>query len=103
MKLTLKERILVVNSLSAQGSYEDLIIRKDAIEKIGLLQDELEKFEVKTTENGGLAWNEEGASKKFDIKLSTLESEYIKRQLKKLSDQEKLTADLLEVYKMFNK
>ena len=103
MKLTLKERILTVNVFPAEGSYEDLIVRKDAIEKIGLTQEEIKDFEVKTLDGGGLQWNEEGASKEFEIKLSTLEKEYVKKHLKKLSDQEKLTVDLLEIYGKFDK
>lgn len=102
--LSLLERVILSGSvLSNMGSYEYLILKKDILNKIAVTQEELKKFEIKSTEQGGLSWNEKGSKSKFEIEFSDMEKNEIKLSLKKLSDEKKLTDEMFSLYEIFAK
>ncbi len=104
--LTLLERILIPGILRQEGKYESLIVIKDLKKKVGLTQDEVKKYDIKTIGEGKesrLSWNEKGAKAKFPYTFTELEKLELKLALKKLNDEEKLNADLIPTYEKFVK
>lgn len=101
MKIKLLDRIILINLLPQEGKFESLIIREELIEKLQLTQDELEKYKIKTNEDNHLIW--EDTKDEFEYEFTTLETNAIKDQLKKLNKEEKLTAGHMNIYKLFIK
>jgi hypothetical protein len=103
MKLKLLDRIVLGSLLPKEGKYEDLIVTEDIKKKVGLKQEEIEEYEVKTLDGGGIGWNPIGAQSEFEIEFAELETGVIKKTLEKLNTDEKLTAETIGIYKLFCK
>ena len=104
--LSLKERISLSGILPQEGDYSFLIVKRDILKKIAVSQDELKKFEIKTVQGekgqgSFLTWNAKGEKEKFNYSFTDLEKNELKLALKKLSDDKKLTEDLLGLYEIF--
>lgn len=101
VKFTIKDRIVLPPILPSQGSYSDMIVRRDLIEKITLTQEELTEFEIKTEDNR-ITWNEE-KQRDFEIDLTELEYTLTKEALEKLDTNKEITDDFVELYGKFCK
>lgn len=97
MKFSVKDRIVLPPILPSEGSYTDMVIRRDLIEKLTLSQKEIEEFEVKV-DGGQITWDEKKAKEK-DVELTELELGLLRKSLKKLDDDKKLTDDFIDLYK----
>ncbi len=97
-----KDRLLLVNILPSQGSFEDLIISKDIKSKIDFKQEDLELYEIKTIENNNVTWSAEKDTW-IEIEFTEAEKNFISTTLKKLSEDKKLNVDLIDLYKFFTK
>lgn len=102
MKLSLKDRITLPQLFPKEGKFETLIIISDINKKILLTQEEIEKYEIVSEENS-VRWNKEGINAEFDINFTESEKNTIGNILKKLSEDEKLPVDFLDMYKLFVK
>ena len=102
MKIKLIDRITLPSIFPEKSSFEKLIIIGDINNKIKITQDEITKFDIKTKDNS-VTWNEEGAKSEFDIEFTESESNMIAELLKKMSKEETLTVQTLELYKLFVK
>lgn len=97
LKLNVLERLALPSIMPDEGAFEDLIIRKELLVKLGFTQTDLEKYEIKQNGNN-ISWNEKG-NEFMGFELTTLEGEYIKKELKRVNEQKKLKDSLLDVYK----
>lgn len=102
MKIKLIDRITLPSIFPEKSSFEKLIIVGDIQKKITFTQEEVKDFEIKT-ENNMVTWNQKGGTTEFDIDFTESESNMIVDLLKKLSKEEALTAQTLQLYKLFVK
>ncbi len=102
MKLTLLDRIMLLNILPVEGNIKTLIIVKDLTKKIEITRDELNKYEIDSSEEGKLKWNSEGVLAGFEIEFTQLETNEIVKVLKKLDKENKLSINLMPLIDLFN-
>ena len=98
MKLTLLERIVLPSILPAKGTFENMIVRRDIMERVKINQEELEKYQIKSLD-GGLKW--EPTADEFDYEFSEIEKILIVQSLKSLSEKGEISPDHLSLYKKF--
>lgn len=103
MKLKLIDRLTLPTIFPQKSSFEKLIIIDDIKKKIALTQKEIKDFEIETTTENTIKWNEKASTKEFDIEFTESEVNMIADQLKKLSKEEALTARTFQLYKVFVK
>lgn len=104
--LSLRERIAMSGIFPAQGDYSFFIVKKDILKKVGISQEELKKYGIKTieSEKGSLlTWSAVGEKAKFSYEFSDLEENEIKLCLTKLNEEKKLSEDLIGLYEAFVK
>ncbi len=104
--LTLGERISVSTMLPAEGNYGFFIVKKDLLAKVGVSQEELKKYKIETKLSedqklSWLTWNEAGTKARFDYEFTELEKNEIKLALTKISNENKLTDSLINLYEIF--
>lgn len=101
MRLTLKERLVIMTILPKEGNYVKMTIKSDIISKIKISQEDITSLDVVEKENGSIQWDgTKDTEKEFD--LTELEEKMIKDELKKLDDAEKLNDETLVIFKKFN-
>jgi len=101
MKITFLERAALTQILPKEGSFETLILVKDIQEKVSLKQEELEYHKTgEPDQNGNVLYKD--LMKEYDIEMSKSEVSIVKDNLKQLSDEKKLTLDMLTLYEKFN-
>ena len=99
MKMGVKDRLMVVQLLPKEGNLIALRLIKDITQKTELTQEEMKQIEMKPTQTGGVLWDDK-KEKKFGkrlIKLSSAEIGYMKDQVKKLDEKEKISRDAFEL------
>ena len=101
VELNLLNRIVLPSILKNEGKFEEMIVVKDIKKKISITQEEVKNFEIFTTKEGNMGWNEEGSKKIFEYEFTELEEKAIKEGLNKLNNESKLTEDHIELYKLF--
>lgn len=99
MDLTLRDRLLLGTILPGKGKFEDLIVRDDILKKVGVKQEEVEKYGIKQQDRGGLTWKQ--TDDVFPTEFTELESSLIKKSLKELSDKGELATECVTLYRSF--
>ena len=100
MELTLKDRIILTTIFPKETSFEKMIIKRDIMKKIDITPEEVEKYEIVSSEKG-VTWKIEGNTTTIEVELSESEVNFIATILKELSAQEKITDELYDIYKLF--
>lgn len=109
VNLTLRERYSVAHQMvPSQGTFEDLIIGKDIKDKTEFIQEEINKFKIKTESQGNFSkttWDEEHpeAKSEFPIEFTELEFNMVKNSLKEKSKAKQLHIDYVDLYRKFDK
>ena len=98
MKLSIGDRINILQILPKKGSYLKLVVIEDLQKKIGITQDEIVKHNIITKDNE-ITWQIEKEINEFDFKK--LEIIEIESALIELSKANELTADTFNLYKLF--
>ena len=102
MKLTVLERLLLLNMLPAEGSYSNLKLLRVAKESLSFDDQENKILNFRIEGSGDTArtlWNE-GVEDK-EIKLGEIVTQMIVKSLKKLDEEEKLKAEHESLYSKF--
>jgi len=99
MKLNVLERLMLLNMLPKEGSITVLKLLRVLKEELSFSEEE-NKALVFKQEDEQLMWNSEGDVVK-DIKIGEIMTELIKKELKKLNDEEKLTDAHIDLYEKF--
>ena len=102
--LGISDIMSIVNLLPQEGRFEDLIIADDIKKKCQITQKEIKDFEIKSVVRDNqvmMQWNDD--TKKWSYSFTDAENGIISKLLKKASDEEKLGAHHLDLYKMFVK
>lgn len=102
MKLTLGQRIQILQIIPNKGDIKTLRIVKDLESKLTITQEEIVKYEFTVTEDGkNYTWNKEGVLTEIDYELSELEISEVKKALQKLEEAKELQKNMLELYDKF--
>lgn len=98
------KRITLSQFLPQKGNFESLIITKSIDKKIQITVEEVEEFNIKSTEQGYLTMNEKAASYIKEIEFTQLELDFIIKQLNQAKDNsEELTMQFIDLYEEFIK
>ena len=99
MKLTVGERLSILQILPAEGDFTLLKVLRDLQSVIGLADEEHKKFDVKT-QGTQVTWNPEG-NKEKEIEIGERAYDLIVETLKGLNEKKKLSRNLFTVYEKF--
>lgn len=97
MKLKLNERLHLLTLLPNKGNFENLVLGKSIQKKIDISPNEVEEFGIKTV-GESLTWNAAGVASELECEFSEGEKNLIVDLLKKASETESLSMDLLDLY-----
>lgn len=97
--LNVMERGMLLSVLPKEGNFITLRLTRDLASKIGLSAEEFEEFEVKVTEKT-TSWNSKGTVPK-ELDFADAEIHVIRKQLKELDSESKLTLEMFPLYEKF--
>ena len=101
--LNVGERMMVLGMMPKEGSIVTLRLTRGLVEKLGLSAQEIQEFGVveETVDNQNMVrWNAAGSTPK-EIEFAEVESDLIRKELRKLDTGEKLTAGMIPIYEKF--
>ena len=93
MKLTIKDRILINALYPQQTNLIEQIITRDIKHKVGITQEELDKYQI-VVKDGGLTWT---GSDEFDVDYTDKELELLKKQINVLDKKNQITQDIVDL------
>ena len=102
MKLTVKERVILLSVLPGEGDFLSLKLVRKLREDLSFSEEETKMFEMKHDKaKGQISWdpNCTGVEKEVEIGLKTYE--IIKEALEALNRQKKLQDGMIELYEKF--
>lgn len=99
MKLTVLDRLSLLNVLPKEGDFLTLSIVRDVTKKVSIEQEEAKVIELNFKDNR-VTWKQDAPE--LEVNFTESELSVIRKQLKSLDSQKKLTMELLETYKKFN-
>ena len=99
MKLNLLERLKVLQILPAEGNFATLNIVKTLRESLAPTEKEFKDFGI-VEKDGAISWNEKGREE-IEIEIGEKATDIIVEALKKLDEENKLTAHHLSIYQKF--
>ena len=99
MKLSVKERILILGILPQEANLLTLKIIRDMENQVGFSETEIKELEMKALESGQITWSHDPIAK--EIEINGAMNDIIKNVLKKKSDECKLTKDHLSLCEKF--
>jgi len=98
-KLSIGERLIILQLLPQEGNYATLKLIRDLGNKIGISADEHTEFEL-TQVGDKISWNEKGKEEKpIDLKIK--EIEIITAALEKLDSEKKLEFRHFSIFEKF--
>jgi hypothetical protein len=98
-KLTIPERIHVLNLLPSEGSFVTLQALREITSKVGFKAEEISAYDIKEVD-GVITWNDLGSCE-TSINLVDAEAEIIRKELRKKNAEEKLNMGIFSVYEKF--
>ena len=98
-QLNVGDRLMVISVLPKEGDFVTIRMIRGLIAKLGLSAEEITDFEIKS-EEGNVMWNSKG-SVVLDFEFHEAEIDLIKKSLKRLEEDKKLTQDTFTVYEKF--
>lgn len=100
MKLSIVERLLLLEMLPKQGDFAALKELRQAKEVVSFTGAELVEHEI-VNDNGRVSWKVESDEYEIDIPLSAWITSQIQDQLRKLNDEKKLQDNHFTLYEKF--
>lgn len=103
-ELTLLERIMIVEILPTEGSWQEMKIVRDLGEMLYPTKEEEEKYEIKTTRIGNkivTVWNDEAKAARFNIEFREVENDIIAKAIRDRERDKRITMELISVYDKF--
>lgn len=99
MKLTVMERMAILNILGPEGSLAFLRVKRDIVAKVGLTAEETEDFGVKEAD-GKMTWKLDVPQER-EIPVSGAERAIVVEALQRLEKDGKLHESQLTLYEKF--
>lgn len=105
LKLSILERISLLNILPREGSVITLRIMRELQSKLSFTEEELKKYRMKNTQSpdgrATITWDEDFSLEEADIEIGEAVTGIIVKELKKLDSQNKLRMEALSLYEKF--
>lgn len=101
MKLTVLERLNLLNLLPQKEDIAILKIIRDLKSSLSLTEEEFKEFNVKN-ENGMLAWNEKGLEER-EVRVGEMATQICVDSLKRANKEKLLTEQHISLYDKFIK
>ena len=100
MKLSVHERLLLLNLLPATGDITSIKLLRKAKEDLSF--NEKENKDLGFVQDGEiLRWNSEKGNVEKDVTIGDIITELIKTELKKMNEEKKLTDQHISIYEKF--
>lgn len=99
LELTVLDRIALLSLLPEKGDYMTLKIVRELREELSFTEDEHERLQFETREDGGLVWQDVGIVKEFCPGKKA--REVIVDALRRADREKRLTPDHMHVYEMW--
>lgn len=99
-KLTVKNRLVLLSILPAQGSLLTIRIARELLEALSFGEAEHRDAQIENLEGGGVKWKE-GAIPDKTVDVGPKAADMIRAALEKLDKEQKLTSDHLDLCDMF--
>lgn len=96
IELTFTEKLFISQLIPTEDSFNNLVVRNDIVEKIGLKQEDYTENKYKVVGKNS-TWSDTG--KKTIVEFTNPEKEYLKEKLKLADTQKKLNFRLVDFYK----
>ena len=100
MQLGIIDRIQLLNILPEQGGIVTLRIVAELREALGFSESDITTAGIKQDEQGRITWNASAELEK-DVTIGDTAKGIIKAALKKLDEEQKLTAGMIPLWDMF--
>jgi hypothetical protein len=101
MLLTVKERLLLLSALPAQGNYLTMKVIADLHARLGLSEQDFKTYEIKVNDKGGATWNAE-KDKGVEMEIGAEADRIICESLRKVDAQNQVTTDFFSLFDKFN-
>ena len=105
MRLTISERMSLLDLLPLQGNIVTLRLVMDLRKKVALTAEEIENFEVKQIQNEGggvlVKWAPKFDKLRVDISISDHEKGVVTREIMQRESKSQLTITALPLYEYF--
>jgi hypothetical protein len=99
MELSMMERLMILDLLPPEGSYVTLKVTRQTIDKVGFTDQEIKAWNIRQEDNL-VKWDTE-KSHDTEIDIGEKAKELIAEQLKKMSEDKKLTQQHFSLYEKF--
>jgi len=100
MKLSVHERLLLLNLLPATGDITSIKLLRKVKEDLSF--NEKENKDLGFVQDGEiLRWNSEKGNVEKDVTIGEIITELIKTELKKMNEEKKLTDQHISIYEKF--
>jgi len=99
MKLTIKDRIILLTLLPRQGGLIELQTIKGLIQVLEFTSQEIEEYQLRDTDNGVL-WNKDKEKEK-EITFTDAQINLIKKSINEADKNKTLTLEMLETIEKF--
>ena len=102
MKLTILERILLLQILPKEGDFITLKVIRELQDVLGFSEADYKKYKIKQ-EGGSITWDVEAGKKEVEIAVGEKAQEIIKEAFEKLDQEKKLEQKHFNLYERFVK
>ena len=99
MDLTVMDRLLLLNVLPAEGDITTLRIVRQLREELSFSEQEHTDLNIQHTPEGQITWTPTDVTKA--VEFGTKAHKLVSKALKKLNDDNKLTAQYIDLYDKF--
>jgi len=100
IKLKILERIHLGQLMPEKGGLATMLTKKSLMDKVMITEKDTKAVEWQELDNGSATWNEEKDTGRM-FGFTGLETELVVRQLRKLNEDEQLTASHLSLWELF--
>jgi len=98
MKLTIGERLFLLNMLPPEGDLTTIKIVRKLREGLSFTEDELVKYEITVLEGGRVSWN---SHEEAEVRIRAKGRSMIVEALRKLDEEGKVTEQHLSLFEKF--
>ena len=98
LKFNLHERLVFLNILPKENSFATLRILREVAKEVGITDEEYKYYGITTVKDGKVSFNPEKSAEEKEFKIRQVALELVKKELKKLDTEEKLTGEHFSLY-----
>ena len=98
MKLSIGERLLLLNLLPPEGDLTSIKIVRKLRESLSFNEDELEKYGIQVLEGGNISWE---SQEEAEVRLRAKSRSMIVRALHELDERGKVTEQHISLFEKF--